>query len=352
MRTILCTLFGFNYLDKGLVLYESLERVSEDFVLYVLAMDDDCYDYLQSCGYSHMVPIRLSDFENESLLKAKKTRSFGEYCWTCSSSLIKYVLDYFGESACAYVDADMAFYDNPVSLFRELEERGGSVLLTGHRFNRCEKHRASVVGRFCVEFNLFLNRQDAREALDIWINQCLEKCSSKSDNGSFGDQKYLDDWLEKYPFVRETLHLGAGVAPWNVSQYRLVSHRGTPGNYRLRTKRGQVNLIFYHFEGITYLDRHKVDVGLYNYWGIDDRFVRPLYIDYLQTLERHKEQILHDTGNEIFLKSHPAFAVQEFSIRERIQSVARKILSAQGRRLLVGKELPSRLYSSKNIIEF
>ena len=46
MRTSLCTLFNFYYLDKGLALYESLERVCEDFVLYVLAMDDDCYAYL------------------------------------------------------------------------------------------------------------------------------------------------------------------------------------------------------------------------------------------------------------------------------------------------------------------
>lgn len=352
MRTPLCTLFNFNYLDKGLALYESLERVASDFVLYVLAMDDACYDFLQGRGLRYLRPIRLSDFETEELLKAKADRSFGEYCWTCSSSLIKYVLDRYEEPACAYVDSDMSFYCDPAVLFRELEERGGSVLLTGHRFNRCERYRAGIVGRFCIEFNLFLNRQDARDALDVWIGQCLEKCSSKADDQSFGDQKYLDKWLERYDFVRETQHRGAGVAPWNVAQYRLVPHQGTPGHYRLRTGRREVDLVFYHFEGIAYLDRHQADIGVYRYWGTDDRFVRPLYTDYLQTLERYKELIFRETGREILLRSHPAFTEKERGLKERVRSVWQKISSRQGRRLVLGKEIPQRLFASRNIVSF
>lgn len=33
-----CTLFDSYYLDKGLALYSSLEKVSEDFTLYVFAL--------------------------------------------------------------------------------------------------------------------------------------------------------------------------------------------------------------------------------------------------------------------------------------------------------------------------
>ena len=352
MRTPLCTLFNFNYLDKGLALYESLEQVASDFVLYVLAMDDACYDYLQGHAHPCLCPIRLSDFENAALLQAKTNRSFGEYCWTCSSSLIKYVLEHYEEPACAYIDADMFFYSDPAVLFQELEQRGGSVLLTGHRFNRCERYRNRIVGRFCVEFNLFLNRPDARAALDVWIAQCLEKCSAEVEDQSYGDQKYLDGWLDRYDFVLETGHYGAGVAPWNVAQYRLVSHQGTPGSYCLRTRGRRMDLVFYHFEGIAYLDRHRADIGVYRYWGTDDRFVTPLYTDYLQAVERYKEMIYQETGREILLKSHPAFAEKKRSLKERIRSVLQKISTSQGRRLIWGKEIPQRLFASKNIIRF
>ena len=352
MRTPLCTLFGFNYLDKGLALYGSLERVATDFVLYVLAMDDDCYAYLEKWHGRHLVPIRLTDFENEALLKAKAERSFGEYCWTCSSSLIRYVLDRYAEQACAYIDADMYFYADPAVLFKELENRGGSVLLTGHRFNRCERQRTLVVGRFCVEFNLFLNRREAREALDVWIGQCLEKCSSHPDDDSFGDQKYLDEWLDKYEFVRETLHPGAGVAPWNIAQYRLVSHDTASGCCVLKWRTEVAELVFYHFEGISYRDRHHAKLNLYRYWGIDDRLVRALYTNYLKVIEQFKQQIQERTGREVLLRSHPAFQPSRQGFGGHLHSILRKLLSAQGRRNLFGIEIPRRLFASKDQISF
>ena len=347
MKSVLCTLFSFNYMDKGLALYESLERVAGNFVLYVLAMDDDCYAYLIDCGYAHMVPIRLSDFENEELLAAKQNRSFGEYCWTCSSPLIEYVLDYYREPACAYIDADMYFYADPAILFRELEQRCASVLLTGHRFGWFERPRAEVLGRFCVEFNLFVNNAQAKDLLGMWKRQCLENCSSDAVNGSFGDQKYLDNWVDEYAYVIETEHLGAGVAPWNISQYKLVSR--TDAGFRLKCRGQVIDLVFYHFAGLKYLNRETVDMNIYDYWGIDDRFVIPLYREYLQTVDSMKEAIFQKTGRLILLQAHPAFANQKPS-RRRIRSILTKMGKRSGRMQLLFKDLPKELLKSKNIL--
>ena len=346
MRTPLCTLFGFNYLDKGLVLYESLERVASDFTLYVLAMDDDCYAYLEKRRSERLVPIALAEFENEALLRAKADRPFGEYCWTCSSSLIKYVLDRNGEPACAYVDADMCFYADPALLFDELAQKGGSVLLTGHRFHRYEREQERKVGYFCVEFNLFLNDAPARGALDTWIAQCLERCTISET--TWGDQKYLDGWTEKYPFVKETAHPGAGVAPWNISRYRLHARQGD--GYLLKVKGSVAPLIFYHFQGIKYLERDLVDMGLYFYWGIDKRFAGPLYRDYLQALEKVKQEIAAETGREVRIAAHPVLAPSKRPIGERLRSICNKIVTPSGWPHIFCFDLPKAVLRSRNLI--
>ena len=66
-KYVLCTLFNSVYMDKGIVLYHSLSEVTSDFILYVLCMDDKCYEVLSDLKYEHLMPIRLTDFENEKL---------------------------------------------------------------------------------------------------------------------------------------------------------------------------------------------------------------------------------------------------------------------------------------------
>ena len=41
-----CTLFDSYYLDKGIALYKSLERVSNDFMLFIFCFDERSYDIL------------------------------------------------------------------------------------------------------------------------------------------------------------------------------------------------------------------------------------------------------------------------------------------------------------------
>ena len=41
-----CTLFDSNYLTRGLAMYESLKKYSDDFYLYIFAFDDKSYELL------------------------------------------------------------------------------------------------------------------------------------------------------------------------------------------------------------------------------------------------------------------------------------------------------------------
>ena len=92
-----CTLFDSNYLDKGLVLQESLEKVIPDYKLYILAMDKQCESILKQLQLNHVVVISQEEFEDEELREIRKERSRAEYCWTCSASLIDYIFETYKE---------------------------------------------------------------------------------------------------------------------------------------------------------------------------------------------------------------------------------------------------------------
>ena len=96
----LCTLFNTNYLDKGLTMYESIECYTHDFVLYVLCMDDRCYEIITDLNLPRFIPIKLSDIETPRLLKVKEDRTVGEYCWTCGSCFTDYVMRTFNPEYC------------------------------------------------------------------------------------------------------------------------------------------------------------------------------------------------------------------------------------------------------------
>lgn len=118
-----CTLFDSIYLSRGLAMYNSLVEHCGDFHLYVFAFNDECYDILQSMPLKFVTVISLTDFEDEELLRVKPARTRGEYCWTCTSSTILYVLNHFDVSHCTYVDSDLYFFSSPQPLIDEMKDK-------------------------------------------------------------------------------------------------------------------------------------------------------------------------------------------------------------------------------------
>lgn len=296
MKTVLCTLYNSLYLDKGLVLYDSLCECSKDFILYVLCMDDKCYEVLSDINQSNHIPIRLTDFEkgDDELLEAKSNRSFGEYCWTCSSSLIKYVLNEYKYEICTYIDADMYFYQDPQILVDEMLSAGKSVMMVPHRFPSAHKHLAQTIGTYCVQFNTFVNCSEGLEVLDYWRKRCLECCSLLEDGDHFGDQKYLDELKEKFSTVYGCKNLGAGVATWNIESYKVFKGYDSP-SYKLVSKTNtlSVPLVFYHFASINYYSRKLVTINVRNgNPNIDYELINRMYESYLFKIDIKKEFLL------------------------------------------------------------
>ena len=242
-----CTLFDSHYLIKGLCLYESLKRVCSDFHLYIFAFDDRAWSILKSLQLEYVSVISLSEFEDNELLEVKKTRSKGEYCWTCTSSTILYCIQRFELSHCTYIDSDLYFFSDPKVLVDEMGEN--DVLITEHRYT--PKYDQSLTsGKYCVQFMTFKNTENGLSVLNWWRNACLNWCHARYEDGKFGDQMYLDDWTIRFTGVHELKHLGGGVAPWNMQQYSFQEENSVLTGNEISSE-NKFDLVFFHFHGFS-----------------------------------------------------------------------------------------------------
>jgi hypothetical protein len=299
-----CTLFDSAYLSRGLLLYDSLKKNTTDFHLYIFAFDSLTFEILVKLNLSNATIISLKAFENQALLNIKGSRTKAEYCWTCTSSVIYYVLDTFDVHSCTYIDADLYFFGSPQVLIDEIPENK-SVLITEHRYSGFaqifEKKRA---GRFCVQFITFYNTTESKSILKKWIGQCIDWCYNRYEDGKFGDQKYLDTWPIEYPQVHILCNKGGGVAPWNAMQYNFIVKEDKIVGHENRDNDG-FEVVFFHFHFVRIMSEGIADLG----WNrlskkVIDGFYKP-YINkmiikehYLESKFPEYKRILNSFGHD------------------------------------------------------
>ncbi len=222
-------------------MYRSLLSHGGDFHLWIICFDDLAYELLNKLNLEKVTLITLSQFEDEELLRIKPQRTRQEYCWTCTPSTALYVLNTEPHvDAITYLDADLMFFSSPEPIFAEAGN--ASILLTEHRY-LAELDQSTISGIYNVQFMMFRRNSEGLQALKWWRDRCLEWCFARVEDNKFGDQKYLDDWPERFTGVHILQHLGAGVAPWNSAQYsfKKIEHKVYVEN--------QI-LIFYHFHAL------------------------------------------------------------------------------------------------------
>lgn len=231
-----CTLFDSYYIHKGIATYLSLCRVTNDFVLYVMAFDKDCYAKLISLGLKNMIVELVDNFETSDLLEVKPTRNKAEYCWTCGSAITWHFLNKYKVPNITYIDSDLFFLTDPKVVFDEIGD--SSIAVTEHNNVDC-----SMSGRFCVQFNYFKNDVEGRKALKWWRDSCVEWCYDRYEDGKYGDQRYVDQFPKRYDNLCIVKNLGAGIAPWNMNRYQFSSHS-------LKFENREDNFVFFHMHGI------------------------------------------------------------------------------------------------------
>lgn len=240
-----CTYFDRNYLIKALNLFNSLEmHESQPYTIIAVCLDEISRALLTKLQLPNVQLFALHELEfgHEKLLAAKLNRSIVEYYWTLTPQIIKKIFRNNQEiDQITYIDSDCYFFSDPQPIYDEFD--GNSVLIHGHRFSQ-ELQYLERNGKYNVGLLVFKNDLNGNAVLDWWGDRCIEWCYAETQDGKFGDQKYLDEWERLFNGVRVLEHIGAGLAPWNHIQY----------HYEL-TKNGisvdEKPVIFYHYHSLS-----------------------------------------------------------------------------------------------------
>jgi len=173
------------------------------------------------------------------------------------------------------LDADIYFYSSLEPIYKELGEN--SILITPHRFPDKLKYK-EIYGLFNVSFQMFRRDEKGLECLKQWQDSCIEWCYDRLEGNKFADQKYLDEWTTKFNGVRILSNIGAGLAPWNLSNYELIYRDN-------KLFVDQDELIFFHFHGLKNITSFLILNGLDEYQVKVTKEIKDyLYKPYIKSL--------------------------------------------------------------------
>jgi len=257
------TLFDSLFLPQGLALHKSMERHAGQYALWVLCVDNEAFNALSMLALPNIRLLQLSHIETPELRRVKRRRSIAEYCWTLTPFAPRFVFAADPTvSRVTYLDADMWFRKTPDPIFKEFAESKKAVLITEHAYAP-EYDQSEIAGEYCVQFMTF-TRTGGELVRKWWEERCIEWCYSRHEDGKFGDQKYLDDWPERFSeavHVLKQRHLL--LAPWNATRFPFSS------------------AIAYHFHGLRICKR----IILSNGYALPDPIVSNVYKHYLSDLK-------------------------------------------------------------------
>lgn len=270
------TVFDKKYLFQGLALYESLRKFSKGSLLHVLCLDDETHSILSTLALSGMMPVSMSEVLSPELVSHRDRTTYAQFCWSCQPIICEYVLDDIHVNEVTYVEADSLFFSSPEPLFSEMDSN--SVTVSPHLYHpKFDKSETS--GLYCTQFNCFKSDRNGRSVLLAWKNLCYQY--SKEQLFEYPGQKGMDGWPSQYVGVHILKHIGAGVAPWNISKYKFSADQDGK-------KVDGVPIIFFHFHS------YARSIGGDHYLGaypIRKKVIRGVYAEYVRCLRQAKKTV-------------------------------------------------------------
>ena len=300
MQEHFVTVFDSKFLPQGLSLYRSMARYLKSFCLWAVCLDDGASEFISLLNYENFKPIHIRDVMTSELQSLRQQRTRAEFCWTLTPFLPTIV---FERDATAdrvtYLDADLWFLKSPAPIFNELEAANKGVLITSHNYS-AEYDQSSRSGKFCVQFLTFY-REEGEPIRKHWERQCAEWCFARFEEGKFGDQKYLDEWPDKFADQVHVLSEASFCqAPWNATKYRVE------------------DALFFHFHAFRILHPNRFFVGAYFLPQLTvSKIYRPYIADIVWAMN-----LLEKCGYTVQKQAHPPSAIKGFlyGLREAVRS--------------------------------
>jgi hypothetical protein len=230
----LVTISDYDYLEKGLTLYDSLMSTQkiDSFVLNYVCLDEKTYKKLFSLKLRNLNPINIKELENDNFELSNirnippsteavsngqaqgRDPKYIQFCWALASYCCYYFIHRQNLDNIYYLDADLYFYKDLDMFDREIDKK--SVGIVRHRIDYLPSS-----GEFNVGIVYFRNDYTGRACSNWWKNQLASdpNCNPYYPwYGQCGDQKYL----ELFPLifgnqVRIVDDTVGHLAPWNVT---------------------------------------------------------------------------------------------------------------------------------------
>ena len=302
------TLFDKAYLPQGLALYNSMKLKVSSFSLWVVCMDDETYHLLNNLNFKYLKCLRFSEYETKQLKEVKEERSKVEYYWTVTPFVADFVFQADQKiKRVTYIDADLWFLKDPQLIFDNFINSSKSVMITNHGFLK-EYDTSKEHGKYCVQFIIF-DKEKSAHIRKSWQNNCLEWCYARSENGKFGDQKYLDEWPVLFSneiYILENFEYSQ--APWNSLKF------------------DSKDAIFFHFHGLKIISLNSVLVGSYY---LKEEAIENFYSPYLNDIRQSIDTISQFKNNSIILQGRKPNLLKEIILKFYIALIVKRLKPAR-----------------------
>ncbi|HWA27690.1 MAG TPA: hypothetical protein VG734_18685 [Lacunisphaera sp.] len=273
-----CTFFDQGYLAQGLALWQSLRRHDAAASCWVLALDEETGSALRALAEPGLRVVPLAELlaTDPELAAVQAGRPRTEFLFTLKPCFCRHVLRAgAGVRSLVYLDSDVYFFGSPAAIEQELGAR--SVLIVPHRFPSWHDE-GSHYGRFNAGVIAFRDDAVGRACLERWRQQCLASCGLAGDGVAYGDQKYLDEWPERWGAAAGvSTNPGLNLAPWNWARHACVA--GAAG-----VEVDGVPLIAFHFAQFRRVSGSWFDSGQLEYGVMPLRLRSAIYGAYWAAL--------------------------------------------------------------------
>ena len=283
-----CALSDYNYLAKGLTLYDSLIRHTPKIRMHYLCLDDKSFEVMSKIQKETPDTLKvykddlLEDPERRETLNNLKADEHKYYCWALAS----YFTDYLMRNSIGditYIDSDIYFYDDLNILIDEIGDKEVGIF----RHRQYPLNIDNPNGRFNVGVVHFKSKRMGQSALSWWADAVLNK--KYPHLATCGDQKYLDAFLQ---IPKEKLFIEGNIghgAPW---QWQMFDYTDFFKDHSIIWEDKKQKLLFSHFSEFSYnisedsyvcSTRHHCFTPLQMYEEIDA--LKTIHADYYKEIK-------------------------------------------------------------------